>query len=108
MRAADQNPSANFHGFFDSATRHWGDIMQISTDSQGKMAYYYKDAQISLDEDDAAYVVGKAMMIHASPESATMSATGARLACCNIVKTSNLKNVALWASWTDVFGDDLN
>ena len=81
--------------------------MQLSTDSQSKVAYYFRDSDISLDKDEDSYIVGRGMVIHENPENLTMSLAGGRLACCTIVESRSIRSVRLWNSWEDIFGDFL-
>ena len=77
------------HGMQASSTRHVGDLGNIvSTTSAGNTTIHLTDSEISLQTENPANILNRAIVIHADPDDFTGASgnAGARIAC-GIIKT---------------------
>jgi Cu-Zn family superoxide dismutase len=76
------NPEGAAHAAPDAASRHVGDLGNLTADAQGRATYEQTDTQVSLTGPHG--VVGRGVIVHAQPDDFTTQPTGAagaRVAC---------------------------
>jgi len=76
------NPHHMQHGGPDATMRHAGDFGNLEADASGKAHYERVDATLSLDGADS--IIGRGVIVHASPDDLKTQPTGnagARVAC---------------------------
>ena len=88
------NPKGEVHGGRDSTVRHAGDLGNLTADAGGAVRASFSVAGLSLRSRDAAYIIGRSVMLHADADdggllgfadSLTTGHAGARIACGAIV-----------------------
>ncbi len=84
------NPSGKLHGNPDHAEHHAGDMPQLIADAKGvaRLVAYIDELQIG-DGEEEGDIVGRSIIVHASPDDFKTQPTGnsgARLACGVIIK----------------------
>lgn len=80
------NPTGAEHGYLSDTGPHAGDMPNIRTDADGMARAQVLNAQVTLDEGEAA-IRGRTLMIHAQPDdyrSQPSGEAGDRLACAVI------------------------
>jgi len=114
------NPDWNNHGAWDNAItdKHYGDLMQLWTDSLGKSVYAYETMYGNIvDPADAGYIVGKAMTIHLLPDDEGLGGdegsrkggnAGERIACCNIELSNSKRYNRIWEDIEELVEDEMN
>jgi Cu-Zn family superoxide dismutase len=76
------NPHHMQHGGPEATTHHAGDFGNLEADASGKAHYERVDATLSLDGADS--IIGRGVIVHASPDDLKTQPTGnagARVAC---------------------------
>lgn len=76
------NPEGATHAAPDAASRHVGDLGNLTADAQGRATYERTDTQVSLTGPHG--VIGRGVIVHAQPDDFTTQPTGAagaRVAC---------------------------
>jgi len=78
------NPGGVPHGHYGQAPRHAGDMPNLKADANGKAVYRFETELISVTPGAANNVIGRAVVVHASPDdyaSQPAGNAGARMAC---------------------------
>ena len=113
------NPDTTLHGAWDNAieNKHYGDLMQLWTDSLGKSIYAYETMYGNIvDPSDPNYIVGKAMTIHLlqddeglvdSEGSRKGGSAGERIACCNIELSNSKRYNRIWEDLEELVEDEM-
>jgi Cu-Zn family superoxide dismutase len=70
------NPHGYAHGGPDSEHRHVGDMGNLSAGPDGVARYRRADTVVSLDMDDPACIIGRAIIVHAGPDDLVSQPTG--------------------------------
>jgi len=114
------NPDTTDHGAWDNAieNKHYGDLMQLWTDSLGKSVYAYQTMYGNIvDPNDPNYIVGKAMTIHLLPDDEGLGGdegsrkggnAGERIACCNIELSNSKRYNRIWEDVEELVEDEMN
>ncbi len=71
------NPMNHPHSNPDAKQRHVGDLGNLIANDAGVAVYRRMDTQVSLDPTSAAFVVGRAIIVHAGHDDLTTQPTGA-------------------------------
>ncbi|HSA72142.1 MAG TPA: superoxide dismutase family protein [Burkholderiales bacterium] len=77
------NPHGKPHGIPGSADRHAGDLPNLKANKAGRANIHY-DADIIMLTPGPAYIIGRALVVHAGPDDFKTQPTGnsgARVAC---------------------------
>lgn len=77
------NPDASAHGSHDGATRHAGDLPNLTADASGRARLRHEISGVRLDLGHYG-IIGRGMIVHAAPDDYTSQPAGnagARIAC---------------------------
>ncbi len=77
------NPTSSGHGGPDSASRHSGDLGNITADSKGKIYASFKVGEVAFGTGQDS-IIGRGLVVHAGPDDLTSQPagnSGARVAC---------------------------
>jgi Cu-Zn family superoxide dismutase len=78
------NPSGMIHGAPDSVSHHAGDFGNVTAEANGEVHTSFTTHSISLTDGASNNAVGKAVVLHASPDDMITQPTGnagARISC---------------------------